>query len=134
MKLQHLAIGLCAALLCYAGIGAANAASSYIPPDPGSGAKVKDRLSQSDIMAVVVANKPAIVKCVSEQKKRNPGLSGKLVMRWTIQTNGMTKGVSVRSEEFKSTYMASCISGLIKGWTFPKHRVQGDPIDFPFTF
>jgi hypothetical protein len=30
--------------------------------------------------------------------------------------------------------MASCISGLIKGWTFPRHKKQGDPIDFPFTF
>ena len=93
-----------------------------------------ERLGQSDIMAVVVANKPAIVKCVSEQKKQQPGLTGKLVMRWTIQTSGRTTGVAVRSEEFKKTYMANCISGLIKSWSFPKHKKQGEPIDFPFTF
>ena len=85
-------------------------------------------------MQVVLANKPAIVKCVNEQKAKDPSLSGKLVMRWTIQTNGKTKNVSCQTSEFRSTYMASCISGLIKGWNFPKHRVQGDPIDFPFTF
>jgi hypothetical protein len=83
---------------------------------------------------VVVANKPAIVKCVNEQKKQQPGLTGKLVMRWTIQTSGRTSGVAVKSEEFKKTYMANCISGLIKNWSFPKHKKQGEPIDFPFTF
>ena len=108
--------------------------STYIPPEPGGGSSVPERLGQSDIMAVVVANKPAIVKCVSEQKKQQPGLTGKLVMRWTIQTSGRTTGVAVRSEEFKKTYMANCISGLIKSWSFPKHKKQGEPIDFPFTF
>jgi predicted Zn finger-like uncharacterized protein len=108
--------------------------STYIPPEPGSSSSVPERLGQSDIMAVVVANKPAIVKCVNEQKKQQPGLTGKLVMRWTIQTSGRTTGVAVRSDEFKKTYMANCISGLIKNWTFPKHKKQGEPIDFPFTF
>lgn len=114
--------------------GSSSTPTPYIPPEPGGGGKTQDSLAQSDIMAVVLANKPAIVKCVSEQKKRDPDISGKLVMRWVIQTSGRTTGVAVRSEEFKKTYMASCITGLIKGWTFPKHKKQGDPIDFPFTF
>ncbi|MFL5356485.1 adventurous gliding motility protein GltJ [Archangium sp.] len=112
----------------------ANGRTAYIPPEPGGGGAALEKLGQSDIMQVVLANKPAIIKCVNEQKKKDPGLSGKLVMRWTIQTNGKTKNVSCQTSEFRSTYMASCISGLIKGWNFPKHRVQGDPIDFPFTF
>jgi len=114
--------------------GSANGRTAYIPPEPGGGGATVDRLGQSDIMQVVLNNKPAIVKCVGEQKKKDPGLSGKLVMRWTIQTNGKTKNVSCQTGEFRSTYMATCISGLIKGWNFPKHKVEGDPIDFPFTF
>jgi hypothetical protein len=108
--------------------------STYIPPEPGGGGNVPEKLGQSDIMAVVVANKPAIMKCVGEQKKKDPGVSGRLVMRWSIQTSGKTTGVAVKTDEFKKTYMASCISGLIRGWNFPKHRKQGDPIDFPFIF
>lgn len=115
------------------GTGRNKPGTGYIPPAPGGGATL-ERLGQSDIMAVVVSKKAAIVNCVSEQRKRDPGLSGKLVIRWTIQTSGRTTGISVQSDEFKSTYMASCITGLIKGWTFPRHRVQGDPINFPFTF
>ncbi|WP_375772504.1 adventurous gliding motility protein GltJ [Archangium gephyra] len=112
----------------------ANGRTAYIPPEPGGGGASQEKLGQSDIMQVVLANKPAIIKCVNEQKKKDPGLSGKLVMRWTIQTNGKTKNVSCQTSEFRTTYMATCISGLIKGWSFPKHKVQGDPIDFPFTF
>jgi predicted Zn finger-like uncharacterized protein len=111
-----------------------NTPTPYIPPEPGGGGKTQDSLAQSDIMAVVLANKPAIVKCVNEQKKKDPGISGKLVMRWVIQPSGRTTAVSVRTDEFKKTHMATCITGLIKGWNFPKHKKQGDPIDFPFTF
>ncbi|WP_375743977.1 adventurous gliding motility protein GltJ [Corallococcus interemptor] len=107
-------------------------ATAYIPPEPGGG--TLDRLQQSDIMQVVLSNKPAIVKCVNEQKQKDPSLSGKLVMRWTVQTSGKTSNVSCRTDEFRSSYMATCITGLIKSWSFPKHQKQGEPIDFPFTF
>ncbi|MFP2901567.1 AgmX/PglI C-terminal domain-containing protein, partial [Corallococcus sp. 4LFB] len=107
-------------------------ATAYIPPEPGGG--TLERLQQSDIMQVVLSNKPSIVKCVNEQKQKDPSLSGKLVMRWTVQTSGRTTAVSCRTDEFRSSYMATCITGLIKSWSFPKHRKQGDPIDFPFTF
>ncbi|RKH22651.1 DUF4339 domain-containing protein [Corallococcus sp. CA041A] len=107
-------------------------ATAYIPPEPGGG--TLDRLQQSDIMQVVLNNKPAIVKCVNEQKQKDPSLSGKLVMRWTVQTSGKTTAVSCRTDEFRTSYMATCITGLIKSWSFPKHQKQGEPIDFPFTF
>jgi len=105
----------------------------YIPPAPGS-ADIPERLGSSDIMSVVLANKPSIRRCVEEQKSKDPGQSGKLVMRWTIKTNGRTGSVSVMTDEFRSTYMASCLGGLVRSWRFPAHRVQGDPVDFPFTF
>ncbi|RKH14167.1 DUF4339 domain-containing protein [Corallococcus sp. CA053C] len=104
----------------------------YVPPEPGGG--TLERLQQSDIMQVVLNNKPAIMKCVNEQRQKDPSLSGKLVMRWTVQTSGKTTSVSCRTDEFRSSYMATCITGIIKGWSFPKHQKQGDPIDFPFTF
>ncbi|MGQ0507406.1 MAG: adventurous gliding motility protein GltJ [Myxococcaceae bacterium] len=106
----------------------------YIPPAPGSGAGEVESLSSSDIMTVVVQNKPAIMKCVAEQKNKDPDMTGTLVMRWQVQPSGRTSNVSVQSDEFKSTYMASCIGGLIKSWSFPRHKVAGDPINFPFKF
>ena len=106
----------------------------YSPPAPGSGGDVKEELATSDIFEVVVANKPAIAKCADEQHKKDPGSTGKLVMKWTVQTNGRTSAIGVASEEFKGSYIATCIAGLVKTWTFPRHKKQGEPIVFPFKF
>ncbi len=106
----------------------------YIPPAPGSGGDIKDELGTSDIMEVVSANKPALAKCVEEQRKKDPGASGKLVMRWTVLTNGRTANIGVSTDEFKGTYIASCIGGLVKTWQFPKSKKQGEPVQFPFKF
>ncbi|OJT16301.1 hypothetical protein BO221_50740 [Archangium sp. Cb G35] len=102
-------------------------------PRPGTGA-LESFPCEEELLAVVLNHKQAILQCVNEQKKRQPGLSGKLVMRWSLQTNGKTKDVSCRTPELCSTYLAGCISGLIQGWSFPKPRAQRGPIDFPFTF
>jgi|KBSMisStandDraft_5_1062788.scaffolds.fasta_scaffold01397_7 predicted Zn finger-like uncharacterized protein len=110
--------------------------TAYVPPAPGSSnSEVPERLPKGDIMSVVLANKPSIVRCVNEQKARDPNLHGTLVMHWVIQTSGKTASVNAVTDQFRSSYMATCLSGLVKSWNFPKHKYQpGEPVDFPFTF
>lgn len=109
--------------------------SIYIPPAVGSAAtNVQDKLGNSDIIAGVQGNVGAIKKCAQEQKAKDASISGKIVMRWTIQTSGRTSNVSVKSDQFKGAYIGSCLGQVIKGMTFPKHKTQGPPVDFPFTF
>ena len=110
--------------------------TAYVPPAPGSSnSEVPERLPKGDIMSVVLANKPSIVRCVNEQKTRDPNLHGTLVMHWVIQTSGKTGSVNAVTDQFKSSYMATCLTGLVKSWNFPKHKYQpGEPVDFPFTF
>jgi len=110
--------------------------TAYVPPAPGSSnSEVPERLPKGDIMSVVLANKPSIVRCVNEQKARDPNLHGTLVMHWVIQTSGKTASVNAVTDQFKSSYMATCLTGLVKSWNFPKHKYQpGEPVDFPFTF
>lgn len=116
------------------GGGRGNSRSVYVPPAPGSGGDLPEKLNESDIFQVVLGNKPALVRCVEEQRKKEPGVSGTLMMQWTIQTNGRTSNVRVLTDEFKNSYMATCMGGLIKRWSFPKHRAQGEPVKFPFKF
>jgi hypothetical protein len=110
--------------------------TAYVPPAPGSSStEVPERLPKGDIMSVVLANKPSIVRCVNEQKARDPNLHGTLVMHWVIQTSGKTASVNAVTDQFRSSYMATCLTGLVKSWNFPKHKYQpGEPVDFPFTF
>lgn len=55
-------------------------------------------------------------------------------MRWTIRTDGTTTDVAGVTKEFEKTYLASCLAGVIKTMTFPRHRVQGPITEFPFRF
>jgi predicted Zn finger-like uncharacterized protein len=108
--------------------------SVYVPPAPGGGGAAKEKLETSDVMEGVLAHKAALGRCAEEQHRREPGVAGKLVMKWTILTSGRTSQVSCVTDEFKGTYFAGCVGGLIKGMSFPKHKAQGDPVQFPFKF
>ena len=106
----------------------------YVPPAPGGAGGAKETLEQSDIMETVLAHKAELLKCTQEQKAKEPGVSGKLVLKWTVQTSGKVTNVGVVSEEFKGTYMASCVGALVKTFVFPRHKVQHEPVQFPFKF
>jgi predicted Zn finger-like uncharacterized protein len=107
----------------------------YVPPPPGGagGGDLKDEPQEGDIMEVVSASKGALGRCADEQRKREPGTTGRLVMKWSIQTSGRVSNVGVVGDEFKATYMASCLSGLIKSMTFPRSK-KGKEVQFPFRF
>ncbi|MCU0696178.1 MAG: adventurous gliding motility protein GltJ [Myxococcaceae bacterium] len=106
----------------------------YVPPAPGSGGgELKETLEKSDVFETVIANKAGLAKCAEEQRKREGG-GGKIVMRWTIDPSGSVKGVSVVTEELKGSYMAQCMTTLIKSMKFPRHKKQGEPTEFPFKF
>ncbi|MBS1150051.1 MAG: hypothetical protein H6Q89_1749 [Myxococcaceae bacterium] len=110
-------------------------AAPYLPPAPGQReSRVKESLGQADIFEVISGYKPALARCVEEHRKRQPGVSGKLVLRWKITAAGKVFDVEVVSTEFKDTYVAGCISALAKSWIFPKHKAAGDPVVFPFKF
>jgi predicted Zn finger-like uncharacterized protein len=106
----------------------------YVPPAPGGGGDLKDSLEDSDKMEVLLANKPGLASCAKDHRTKEPGVTGRLVMRWQVQTSGKVTGVTCMSDEFKSTYMASCIGGVLKGLNFPKHKRQGAPMEQPFKF
>jgi hypothetical protein len=106
----------------------------YVPPAPGSGGgDLKETLESSDVMETVIANKAGLGKCAEEQRKREGG-GGKIVMKWTVDPSGSVKNVGVVTEELKGSYMAQCMGTLIKSMKFPRHKKQGEPVQFPFKF
>ena len=110
----------------------------YVPPPPPVMARLNEttigELSQSDILSVVSADKRQLGACAEEQRRLNPGLTGKLVMKWTIKLDGTVSNVTVVSTEFAKTPFAACVMKRIKTWRFPRHTVAGEPVQFPFKF
>jgi hypothetical protein len=104
---------------------------------PAAGQEPKplpERITREDIMAGVMPHKPEILECVKAQRQIDPESygKGKVVMRWAIQPDGRTTEVTCVSG--CSWQFASCVAEKIKSWTFPQHQVQGEALDFPFTF
>lgn len=106
----------------------------YIPPAPGGGTADKKKLTDEDIMQVVLAHKPAIVECVKAQHEEDPATAGRLVMRWKILPNGTARDVEVESNEFASTSLAGCVAKQIRAWRFPQSQEGQPAVSFPFTF
>lgn len=110
------------------------AGGTYIPPAPGGGGAKPHTLGQGDILAVVASHKAPLKTCATNYKSSSGQSSGTVVMRWSIKRDGKTTGVQpVKGAEHKE--LASCIGGLVKGWTFPAYDgPQMAPIEFPFQF
>ncbi|MDY7227968.1 GYF domain-containing protein [Hyalangium rubrum] len=105
----------------------------WIPPEPTPAGPVAS-LAQSDVFAVVLANKGDIASCASAGKSPQVEEGQRVVVRWTIAPSGKVTEVVTESAGFKGTPLASCLEGKIRAWTFPKHREQGGPVRFPFVF
>lgn len=90
--------------------------------DPGLVAKeVKQRLG-------------AIKACYERALKRNPQLSGKVVIHWTITAAGTVSGVDVEQDTLGDAEVASCIKSLVARWRFPSPSGGSVEVSFPFVF
>jgi hypothetical protein len=109
------------------------------PRDPPPGPDPYDpqnkvSLTNSDIMEVVLSNKKDLGDCVVAQRKAHPEAHGKLLVRWSVKPSGEPHSIEIATPEHADTIIGQCVAGLIKGWRFPKHQQQHEPITFPFKF
>jgi hypothetical protein len=90
--------------------------------DPGLVAReVKSRMS-------------AIKACYERALKRNPNLSGKIKLRWTITQAGTVSGVEIDDDSMGDAEVSSCIRGLVARWRFPAPSGGSVEVVFPFVF
>src|SRR3954447_11699578 len=76
----------------------------------------------------------AIKACYERALKRNPNLSGKVVIHWTITQAGTVSGVDVESGTPGDAEVASCIKSLVARWRFPAPSGGSVDVSFPFVF
>jgi hypothetical protein len=91
-------------------------------------------LTTSQVMQVVVGHKPAVSACLKEQHERAPDDSGRLVMRWTVHTDGHVSEVGPKGSEPGQEELAACLAREIETWHFPEHDVEHGPVEIPFPF
>src|SRR5262245_47455037 len=76
----------------------------------------------------------AIKACYERALKRNPNLSGKVVIHWTITQAGTVSGVDVEQDTLGDAEVASCIKSLIARWRFAAPAGGSVDVSFPFVF
>lgn len=104
-------------------------------PDPAPTNQTKQSLDQSDILEGVMAARSQLQACFAEQRRLQPSVtSGKVVMKWTIGTDGRVKSVSVVPGDFANSPFAACLKRVISKLVFPPHSIAGEPVQFPFKF
>ena len=69
-----------------------------------------------EIAAVVSRHNSAIQNCYQRGLKRNPGLKGKLVVRFTIDAHGDIQNATIISSNLKNSSVESCVLNRIKRW------------------
>jgi outer membrane biosynthesis protein TonB len=76
----------------------------------------------------------AIRGCYERELKRNPGLKGKVVVRFNITPAGRAGDVRIEENTLASPEVASCITGLMRSWIFPFKPPDEVPVQYPFLF
>jgi len=131
------------------GIGSlvANGPSSGIGTGDKSEKKVKaivqesapQDLDSNDLDPAAVAAKirqyrGALVACYETALKRNPNLSGKITLRFTIGKIGKVTHVEIEVDTMHDDEVNQCITDRAMGWRFPAPQNGGDGIQFAYPF
>jgi pSer/pThr/pTyr-binding forkhead associated (FHA) protein len=95
---------------------------------------VQGLLPMEAVRKVVDEHISEVQECYENGLIRNPGLSGKLVVEWTIGTNGRVSKVGTKIATLQSNAVSDCIIGHLKGWVFPKPTGGTVVVSYPFIF
>jgi outer membrane biosynthesis protein TonB len=112
-------------------VGPERRVSGIVRPEAPS---VDGELDAGLIAKEVRARLGAIKGCYERSLKRNPGLSGKIVLVWTITLAGTVQGVNVESDTMGDSDVVTCIKSLVARWRFPAPTGGPAEVSYPFVF
>jgi TonB family protein len=112
-------------------VGAERKVSGIVRSEPPA---VDGQLDPNIVVREVKARMSAIKACYERALKRNPNLSGKVVIRWTITAAGTVSGVEVDQDSLGDSEVTNCIKALVARWRFPAPSGGSVEVSFPFVF
>jgi predicted Zn finger-like uncharacterized protein len=105
--------------------------SVYVPPAPGGGGGVPERVTDSQVNETIMTRVSALQQCLADKGTTNGGV---LKMRWSISPEGAVQNLKCITPESANTPFASCVTGVLKGLRFPKTKEGRQDVTFPFKF
>lgn len=90
------------------------------------------RLSKAEVRKVVNENSRDIGRCQARAQKERPDLNGKLVLQWTVLTDGSSTNARVVYDDMGSPEFTNCAKAAVLTWIFPEPRGGSATVSYPF--
>lgn len=108
---------LLGSLLCLSRPGAAGAAS----------------LDKEVIRRVIRAHIHEVKQCYEGALAADPGLNGRVVVRFTVDARGSVAQAEITETTMKNQAVETCIAGAVRTWQFPRPAGKGVVVvTYPF--
>jgi outer membrane biosynthesis protein TonB len=91
-------------------------------------------IDRDAVAKVVNSHLQEVYACYERALLKDPGLAGKVVLEWTIGTNGRVVATKTKSSTLRNPSVEACIMGGLKAWTFPPAKGGAVIITYPFIF
>ncbi len=92
------------------------------------------KIDQGELMEAAEEAFPEMERCYAKARRQRPRLKGRVVLSWTIKTNGRVSAARRAGGTIKSRTFASCLASAIKKTGFPKPRRKAARVSLPFVF
>ena len=92
-------------------------------------------IERQDVDGVIKAKVGVFHRCYQRELQRNPGLSGRVVLRFVIDRDGSVKLADIKESTLGNEAVEMCLIAEITRTRFPKPKGNGTAVvAYPFTF
>lgn len=107
-------------------------------PAPSAPAVAAPSVSGGDlrdsIRAVVKRDNGAIRACYEKALLKEPGLTGKVTVKFVIAGSGAVSAATIESSTLRNAAVEQCVQGRVMKWAFPAHSGGPLAVAYPFVF
>jgi hypothetical protein len=114
---------------------ARHAPAAPAAPLPAASAQgVPQDLSPDEVQRVIRQNLPGVRGCFLRMAQAGDQRSGKAIVSFHVGPGGDVQDTKVDAPAFEGTSLATCVSGMVSHWAFPKSQKGGLAMSYPFVF
>jgi hypothetical protein len=90
------------------------------------------KLSEAQVRLVIKKHNRQVRKCLERQLKRDPDISGKLIVIAKVTPSGKVTRVRIEPAKFHGTYLQDCLIAEVRRWSFPSFQGEAYELSFPY--
>jgi outer membrane biosynthesis protein TonB len=92
------------------------------------------QIDKEAVAKVINSHLAEVQRCYEAALMKTPGLTGKVVLEWSISTTGKVVSSKSKSSSLKDVSVESCILRALNNWQFPPAKGNSVIITYPFIF